>query len=184
MECQKRGLPDTHILLGLFDKITSNEIDDVISAEIPDVDVDRGLHDIVVKSMIHGPCGELNQTSPCMDRGRCTKQYPRILVPNTITGNDGYPLYRRRSTEDCGKSAITKSRNRHIKVDNRWVIPYSPLISKRYNVHINVEYCNSVKAIKYICKYVNKGSDMAVFGLQSEISHIDEVVRLAASERN
>ena len=52
-------------------------------------DVDRGLHDIVVKNMIHGPCGELNENSPCMDRGRCSKQYPRILVPNTSTGNDG-----------------------------------------------------------------------------------------------
>ena len=31
-----------------FDKITCNEIDDVISAEITDVDVNRGFHDIVV----------------------------------------------------------------------------------------------------------------------------------------
>jgi len=44
-------------------KISSNEIDDVISAEIFDVDVDRGLHDIVVKNMIHGACGELNENS-------------------------------------------------------------------------------------------------------------------------
>ena len=106
MEWEKRGLPQAHILQWLFNKIASNGIDDVISAEIPYVDVDRGLHDIVVKNMIHGPCGEQNENPPCMDRGRCTKQYPRILVPNTITSNDGYPLYRRRSTEDGGKSAI------------------------------------------------------------------------------
>ena len=31
-----RGLPQAHILIWLHDKITSNEIDDVISAEIPD----------------------------------------------------------------------------------------------------------------------------------------------------
>ena len=101
-----------YILIWLFNKISSNEINDVISAEIPNVNVDKGLHDIVVKLMIHGPCGELNDNSPCIDRGKRTKQYLRILVPNTITGNDGYPLHRRRSTEDGRKSAIIKSRNR------------------------------------------------------------------------
>ncbi|XP_068992255.1 uncharacterized protein [Neodiprion pinetum] len=50
-----------------------------------------------------------------------------------------------------------------IDIDNRWVVPYSPLLSKTFNAHINVEFCSSVKSIKYICKYVNKGSDMAVF---------------------
>jgi len=49
VEWQKRGLPQAHILIWLHYKITSNEIDDVISSRIPDVDVDRGLHDTVVK---------------------------------------------------------------------------------------------------------------------------------------
>ena len=62
-----------------------------------------------------------------------------------------------------GKTAIIKNRNgTTIEVNNQWVAPYSTLLSKTFNAHINVEYCNSVKAIKYICKYVNKGSDMAV----------------------
>ena len=109
------------------------------------------------------------------------KAISRLLVSNTITGNDGYPLYRRRSTENGGKTAIIKKHNgTTIEVDNQWVVPYSPLLSKTFNAHINVEYCNSVKAIKYICKYVNKGSDMAVFGLQSEISDIDEIVQYQA----
>ena len=82
-----------------------------------------------------------------MANGRCTKQYPRLLVPNTITGNDGYPLYRKMSTKDGGKSAIIKPGNHYIKVDSQWVVPNSPLLSKTYNAHINVEYCNSVKAI-------------------------------------
>ena len=55
VEWQKPGLPHAHILIWLHDKITSNEIDDVISAEVPDENVDKGLYDIVVKNMIHGP---------------------------------------------------------------------------------------------------------------------------------
>ncbi len=37
---------------------------------------------------------------------------------------------------------------------------------KTFKAHINVESCNSIKSIKYITKYVNKGSDMAVFGVE------------------
>ncbi|XP_065571476.1 uncharacterized protein LOC136034263 [Artemia franciscana] len=109
------------------------------------------------------------------------KAISRLLVPNTITGNDGYPQYRRRSTEDGGKTAIIKKRNGGtIDVHNQWVVSYSTLLSKTFNAQINVEYYNFVKAIKYICKYVNKGSDMAVFGLQSEISDIDKIVQYQA----
>jgi len=48
-------------------------------------------------------------------------------------------------------------------------------LSKTYKVHINVEYCNSINFIKYIFKYVNKGSDMAVFGVQPENSDRNRV---------
>ncbi|GFU32746.1 ATP-dependent DNA helicase [Trichonephila clavipes] len=127
--------------------------------------------------MMHGPCGSLNNNSPWMSDGKCTKRYPRDLLSETITGNDGYPLYRRRSTEDGGKSIKLKVLNNIIDVDNRWVVPYSSLLLKTYNAHINVEYCNSVKAIKYICKYVNKGSDMAMFGVENTTTSHDEVTQ-------
>jgi len=45
-----------------------------------------------------------------------------------------------------------------------------------FNAHINVEYCNSVKTIKYICKYVNKGSDMAIVELESS-NRNDEIAQ-------
>lgn len=72
-------------------------MDDIISAEIPDPVIDPHLHDIVSTQMVHGPCGALNPLSPCMADGKCTKRYPRPLVAETVTGNDGYPVYRRGS---------------------------------------------------------------------------------------
>ncbi|CAI6346155.1 unnamed protein product [Macrosiphum euphorbiae] len=159
----------------MITKLTPDIIDQLISAELPDGDGDPVLLEVVTKNMIHGPCGALNPSSPCMSDGKCTKRYPRALVSETITGNDGYPLYRRRSTTDGGKSITLKVRNIDVEVDNRWVVPYSPLLSKTFKAHINVEYCNSVKSIKYICKYVNKGGDMAVFGVENRTRTIDEI---------
>lgn len=132
IEWQKRGLPHAHILIWLVNKIRPDEIDQVISAEIPDFEIDPDLFDVVTNNMIHGPCGVLNNNSPCMKDGKCTKRYPRNLVAETITGNDVYPLYRRRSTEDGGKSTTLKVRNNDVDVDNLWVVPYSPLLSKTY----------------------------------------------------
>ena len=72
----------------------------------------------------------------------------------------------------------TEERTTTIKgcvIDNRWVVPYCPLISKPFQSHINVEYCNSVKAIKYICKYINKGSDAVMFAVQNEMDEVDKL---------
>ncbi|GFY03458.1 helitron_like_N domain-containing protein [Trichonephila clavipes] len=70
---QKRGLPHAHILVWLKDRIRPEEIDQIISAEIPDPLIDQELFDIVTKHMIHGPCGAFNMTSPCMENGKCKK---------------------------------------------------------------------------------------------------------------
>ena len=181
IEWKKRGLPHAHILIWLKDKIKSDQIDSVISAELPDPQQDPQLFEIIIKNMVHGPCGSVNRNSPCMKDGKCTKKYPRQLLHDTQTGEDGYPLYRRRRPEDGGiKAKINmKISNsiQEIEIDNKWVVPYCPLLSRIFQAHINVEYCNSVKSIKYICKYVNKGSDQAMFGFERDGRAIDEVER-------
>lgn len=69
-----------------------------------------------------------------------------------------------------------KVKGNNVVVDNSWIVPYSPLLSKTFKAHCNVEFCNSIKSIKYVCKYVNKGSDMAVFGIAAPDAN-DEVTR-------
>ncbi|XP_045511060.1 uncharacterized protein LOC123705982 [Colias croceus] len=175
VEWQKRGLPHAHILLWLEEKLRPDTIDSVISAEFPDKTQDPMLFDIVKTHMIHGPCGTLNRNSPCMQEGHCSKRYPRALTEHTISGENGYPLYRRKSPQQGGFTAKIRLHGQEIDVDNRWVVPYSPVLSRTFQAHINVEACNSVESIKYICKYVNKGSDQATVGFTNNDN--DEVTR-------
>ncbi|GFU79862.1 helitron_like_N domain-containing protein [Trichonephila clavipes] len=170
IEGQKRGLPHVHLLMLLMENIRPNQIDEIISAEIPNLETDRKLYDTVTKNMIHGPCGALNPSSPCMKEGKCTKKYPRGLIKDTKTNDKSYPLYRRRAPEDGGHTLTQKTRGgiQEILVDNSWIVPYSPLLSKIFSCQINVEFCNTVKAIKYICKYINKGSDQVIFNIRQQ----------------
>lgn len=73
VEWQKRGLPHVHILIWLETKMLPNQIDRIISAELPDPQNDPLLFEIIKKHMIHGPCGSINPYSPCMKNGFCTK---------------------------------------------------------------------------------------------------------------
>ena len=54
-------------------------------------------------------------------------------------------------------------------------MPYNPLLSLRYNCHINVEKCTSAKASKYLYKYVTKGSDRAMVATVEEGQQRDEI---------
>ncbi|XP_044594412.1 uncharacterized protein LOC123271894 [Cotesia glomerata] len=172
VEWQKRGLPHIHILVWLKDKIKPEQIDTVISAEFPNPNEDPILFEIVKSNMIHGPCGQVNPQSPCMTDGKCTKKYPKQLICETQTGDDNYPKYRRRSPSDGGFTAKIVKRNGEFEVDNRWVVPYNPLLSRLCKAHVNVEYCNSAKSVKYICKYMNKGTDQATYSVSNENDEI------------
>ena len=119
--------------------------------------------------MAHGPCGVLNTKSVCMVDGKCSKDYPKEFHDRTILCHDGYPLYRRR---DNGRTVQVGS----VEVDNRWIVPYNPYLSKKYCSHINLEACTSVKSVKYLFKYVYKGYDCANIQVtaSNEFTH-DEV---------
>jgi len=96
IEFQKCGLPHCHILIHLHpdDKLRNrDDIDRIISAEIPDKDEHPRLYAIVKSCMIHGPCGQLRPESVCMENNVCTKDYPKELCDSTIESVDGYPKY-------------------------------------------------------------------------------------------
>lgn len=174
VEWQKRGLPHAHILLWLANKVQPDSIETIISAEIPDKQQYPMLYNIVIKNMIHGPCGFHNPASPCMKENICSKKYPRQFISETQTGDDGYPTYKRRSPDNGVNTAVIRVKGTEMRVDNRWVVPYNPVLSRSFNAHINVEFCQSVKAIKCICKYIQKGSDQATFSLQNNNDEVEK----------
>ncbi|KAE9159812.1 hypothetical protein PF005_g31903 [Phytophthora fragariae] len=59
VEFQKRGLPHAHILVILADEDKPRRreiIDKLVSAELPDADVNPQLYETILTSMMHGPC--------------------------------------------------------------------------------------------------------------------------------
>lgn len=138
VEFQKRGLPHVHILLWLDGENrlgNARDIDKVISAALPHLDLYPRLHDAVASYMIHGPCRAANMKSPCMKERRCSKYYPKKFQKHTTIDDDGYPCYKHTY------SGIYVHKN-GVKLDNRNVVPYSPLLLSRYQGHVNTEYCN------------------------------------------
>ena len=55
---------------------------------------------------------------------------------------NGYPLYRRRNH---GRFIMKNG----FRLDNRHVVPYCKYLTLKYNAHINVEVCTSIKAITF-----------------------------------
>lgn len=174
VEFQKRGLPHAHFLLimkGKWKLVCPEQYDCLISAKLPDKRKYPELYKMVVKHMMHGPCGVLNRNCPCTkDRTSCKNHYPRSFNSATMQGKDCYPLYRRRND---GRSAMV----RKCQLDNKWVVPYNPYLLGMFNCHINVEVCSSIKAVKYLFKYIYKGHDSASVSVNEADSNgnIDEI---------
>jgi len=178
VEFQKRGLPHAHVLIKLADEDRPRDTgayDRFVCAEIPDPHEHRALYDVVTSSMIHGPCGSLNPSAPCMKDGQCSKGFPKSFQQATTTDRRGYPLYRRR---DNGRTTI----RRGVELDNRWVVPYNPLLCQKYKCHINLEICSTISSVKYVYKYIYKGPDRAVISVavgegagEGRIVNIDEI---------
>lgn len=157
VEFQKRGLPHAHILLivSTTDKPTTpKQIDEVVSAELPCPDTQPELYRLVESHMIHGPCGPLNPSCPCMQDGLCTKNYPKAFLSATRVRDGGYPEYRRR------ESTPLRTAKRGL-LDTRSVVPYNPGLLEKFDCHLNIEVCTSIRSVKYLYKYTYKGPDKA-----------------------
>ncbi|XP_076912066.1 uncharacterized protein LOC143570267 [Bidens hawaiensis] len=122
---------------------------------------------ILGKFMIHGPCGVQNKNCPCMIDGKCSKNFLKQFRESKCIDGEGYPLYRRTKAGFF----VEKS---DVKFDNRSVVPYNKILLKRYQAHINVEWCNQAGSIKYLFKYINKGHDRASICFESSNKQNDE----------
>ncbi|XP_031119050.1 uncharacterized protein LOC116022466 [Ipomoea triloba] len=124
----------------------------IILAEIPDKSSDPTYFNAVEEFMIHGPYGASRKSSPCMVNGSCSKHFPKKFVNCSTFDEDGYPIYTRR---DNGRTIMKNG----ITLDNMYVVPHNRHLLLKYKAHINVEWCNQSRSIKYQFKYVNKGHD-------------------------
>ncbi|XP_076901564.1 uncharacterized protein LOC143556009 [Bidens hawaiensis] len=182
IEFQKRGLPHCHLLLWVTPacKIRDeSEVDNYISAEIPDPNVDPHLHKIVTDLMMHGPCGLSRPTSPCMSSGNCSKNFPKDYQEETSFDSNGYVHYRRRSN---GLTVVKDN----VTLDNGYVVPYNLALCLHYMAHINVEYYGWNMLIKYLFKYISKGADRVHYTITKtpastgtthyeDVSHLNEI---------
>ena len=163
VEFQKRGLPHAHILV-ILGNVRISDLKDLVSAEIPSED-QPVLRELVLRHMIHKPCNEFPNAS-CKDcRGNCTKRYPKAYREESSQDENGYPLYRRR--RNTGNEAVKYFNGRPCTITNANVVPYVPYLLQRLNCHINVEICSSVCAVKYLFKYIYKGSDRGTISVEN-----------------
>ena len=172
IEFQKRGLPHAHILIILNkdSKLLSPcDYDRYVSAEVPDKSRYPRAHRCVMSNLIHGPCGSHNSGSPCMKDGECSKDYPKAFADATSHAPDGYPIYRRRNT---GPFQIQRG-NTVYTVDNSWVVPHNITLCALFDAHINVEICSTIKACKYLYKYVYKGHDRAEVAITGDALEVE-----------
>ncbi|XP_074327212.1 uncharacterized protein LOC141665126 [Apium graveolens] len=121
IEFQKCGLPYAHMLIWLHPNDrpkTTEQIDKMVSVEIPDPSIGPVGYEAVKNYMIDGPCGTDCVNSPCMVKGRCIKYFPKRYNSYTYFDDCGFPIYKRR------KTGITVKK-KGIDLDNRYVVLYN-----------------------------------------------------------
>jgi hypothetical protein len=170
IEFQKRGLPHAHIFI-FFAKDSKphmvKDVDCMISAEFSNLKTNRLAHETVAKCMMHGLCGATFPNAPCMEEGKCRKHYPSKFQSEMVINVNGYPIYRHK---DMGRTLLVHG----VELDNRWVVLHDVYLSTKYDVHINVEVCNNIRAVKYLFKYVYKGHDRATVEISCQNNNATE----------
>ena len=169
IEFQKRGLPHAHILIILAaeDKPQSaDDYDRITCAEIPNPETQSELFELVSTTMIH-TCSERCR----QNGGKCNKGFPKEFRDRTADTESSYPDYRRREN---GRKIVKGGAEYY----NNVVVPYNAYLLSKYKCHINVEVCSSIVSVKYLYKYVYKGTDKVMYSVS------EREQRDPAKERN
>ena len=146
------------------------DIDKIISAELPDPSANPKLFDIVVQAMIHGPCGVLNPRCVSMEasggQSTCSNIIPKRFSKEMFFRKDEILEYKRRGLDDGGYSDVKAVKNNIVTLDNSGVVPFNPYLTMKFQAHINCEIVNTVAAVKYLYKYIMKSSDRILVNMR------------------
>ena len=138
------------------DKIrTVQQVDALISTQIPDENMYLQLYGAVTHFMLHGPCFPQR----CLENGRCKKHFPKSFCEQTRMNDDGYAEYARPNNGHAVQRNEDNFTNQH-------VVPHNRELLVLFQCHINVEVCASIKFVKYIHKYIYKGPNHATLETQ------------------
>ena len=123
IEFQKRGAPHRHMLVWMKNFVgTPQNIDNVICAELPPRD--DPLHGIVLKLMMHGPCGRnYNMRLGYVKDskvGTCQRKFPKPFNSRTVVGEGLFAEYRRRSPREGGHTGMkwVNPLGMNVEIDN------------------------------------------------------------------
>nr|GEV91404.1 DNA helicase [Tanacetum cinerariifolium] len=126
---KKRGLPHCHTLVWVDSK------DKIQNAFEVDQYISTELPDLAIDP-----------------EGKCGKNFPKKFIAHTFFDAEGYVHYRRRETHTCASWC-------GVDLDNGYIVPYNRQLCLAFHSHINVEYCGWSMLIKYLFKYISKGTD-------------------------
>ncbi|XP_071713211.1 uncharacterized protein [Rutidosis leptorrhynchoides] len=96
----------------------------------------------------------------------CSKRFPKPYNVSSYFDRKGYTQYQRRIT-----GVTTKKGD--IDLDNGYVVPYNSSLCLIFHAHINVEHCGWTMLIKYLFKYISKGTDRIVMRISRPIGQSD-----------
>ena len=184
IEFQKRGFPHAHIIFFLKPHAKLHTPEQVNSLMSSEFSVDNPeLLELIKKSMVHGPYSAQNDKSSCIENSVCTKGFPKPFNERTFIMKDSYARTRHLNTGQI----IRTGPNDKYWVNNSWVVCHSRYLIQKYRCHINVKSISSVKAVKYIYKYVYKGhghTTMQFDTAHNEINHYLDACYISSCEAN
>ena len=158
IEFQKRDFFHAHILIinHFMNDVISTNVDDVIQTIIFQISAanasahcsKRRLYEIVKINVIHKNCKIETQCKNV--ENNCIKRFSkRLQVVSNFNNSSSYSYYRRINDNNVSKTCWNDS----------MIVFYNVYFLLKFNVHINVEICTSIKFIVYLYKYVFKSSN-------------------------
>ncbi len=174
IEFQKRGLPHVHCIF-ILDKTSKNalgnpeRVDTIISAELPP-ESDKDLRELVLYQMNHDLCESHNPASVYMEDRGCNKNFSKSFRFETEQSEGEHYIsnWRRSRKKEVRQQRDPCAGNPEQKVDDSCL--------RMFHDHMNVELCVSrVGGIKYLFKYINKGSDRVAMEIVEDSGRYNEI---------